>query len=51
MKRYIDMNLRNNQWSPEQIKGRCDLDKLPMVSIERIYQYIYEDQSKGGNYI
>lgn len=49
MKRYIDMNLRNNQWSPEQIKGRCDLDKLPMVSIERIYQYIYEDQSKGGN--
>jgi len=49
MKRYIDINLRNNQWSPEQIKGRCDLDRLPMVSIERIYQYIYQDQSKGGN--
>lgn len=49
MKRYIEINLRNNQWSPEQIKGRSDLDKLPMVSVERIYQYIYEDQSKGGN--
>lgn len=49
MKQYIDAKLRNNQWSPEQIKGRCDLDKIPMVSIERIYQYIYKDQSEGGN--
>lgn len=48
MKRYINVKLINSQWSPEQIKGRCDLDNVPMVSVERIYQYIYKDQSDGG---
>jgi len=48
MKQIIDKKLVNYQWSSEQIKGRCDLDNVPMVSIERIYQYIYEDQSNGG---
>lgn len=48
MKRYIDVKLTHYQWSPEQIKGRCDIDKTPMVSVERIYMYIYEDQSEGG---
>lgn len=43
MKRYIDQHLINKQWSPEQIKGRCDLEGIAMVSIERIYQYIYQD--------
>jgi len=40
MEQYIKKKLINYQWSPEQIKGRCDLDKIPMVSVERIYQYI-----------
>ena len=48
MKQYINKNLVLYQWSPEQIKGRCDLDNISMVSIERIYQYIYQDQSNGG---
>ena len=48
MEQYIKKKLVSYQWSPEQIKGRCDLDKVPMVSTERIYQYIYEDQSEGG---
>ncbi len=48
MKRYIDTKLLANQWSPEQIKGRCDRDGIAMVSIERIYQYIYQDQAQGG---
>lgn len=52
MKRHITEKLVNSQWSPEQIKGRCTLDGIPMVSIERIYQFIYEDQSKeGGLYL
>lgn len=38
----------NYQWSPEQIKGRCDLQGITMVSVERIYQYIYSNQSQGG---
>jgi len=49
MKQYINKKLTQYQWSPEQIKGRCDLDNIPMVSIERIYQYIYEDQAKAGD--
>ena len=48
MKHYINDKLNNKQWSPEQIKGRCDIENIPMVSIERIYQYIYENQAKGG---
>jgi len=48
MQCYIDKRLVLYQWSPEQIKGRCDKDGIAMVSIERIYQYIYQDQAKGG---
>jgi len=48
MKRYIDTKLTESQWSPEQIKGRCDLDNVAMVSVERIYQYIYKNQAEGG---
>ena len=48
MQRYIDDKLMNHQWSPEQINGRCHRDKIAMVSIERIYQYIYQDQAEGG---
>ena len=48
MKRYIEKSLMDKQWSPEQIKGRCDLGGIAMVSVERIYQYIYWDQSQGG---
>lgn len=48
MRKYIDTKLITSQWSPEQIKGRCDKDAIAMVSVERIYQYIYQDQSQGG---
>ncbi len=48
MKRYIDDKLINHQWSPEQIKGRCDYEGITMVSVERIYQYIYENQAQNG---
>ena len=36
------------RWSPEQIVGRCKLEGKPMVSVERIYQYIWEDKANGG---
>lgn len=48
MKRYIIDKMTNKQWSPQQIKGRCDLQGVAMVSVERIYQYIYCDQVQGG---
>jgi len=45
---FIRDKLENSQWSPEQIKGYCDKNNTPMVSHERIYQYIYEDKAEGG---
>ena len=46
---FIKEKLENQQWSPEQIKGYCDKNNIPMVSHERIYQFIYADQSQGGD--
>ena len=46
---FIKEKLENEQWSPEQIKGYCDKNNIAMVSHERIYQFIYSDQSQGGN--
>ena len=48
MERHINNQLMNDQWSPEQIKGCCDLKDIPMVSVARIYQYICKEQANGG---
>lgn len=40
--------VENKQWSPEQIVGYCRNNNIPMVSHERIYAYIRQDKSKGG---
>jgi transposase, IS30 family len=40
--------LLGQQWSPEQITGRLKLERLPSVSHERIYVYIYADKRCGG---
>ena len=45
----IKDKLENQQWSPEQIHGYCIKNNIPMVSHERIYQYIYQDKDNGGN--
>lgn len=45
---FIKDKLENEQWSPEQIKGYCKRENIPMVSHERIYQFIYEDMDRGG---
>ena len=49
MQRRIDKWIREEQWSPEQIKGYCDENEIEMVSIERIYQYIRQDKAEGGD--
>ena len=36
------------QWSPEQIAGRLELERQRGVSHERIYQHIYSDKRAGG---
>lgn len=48
MEKFIREKLQSQQWSPEQIKGYCDQHKIPMVSHERIYQFIYHDKNMGG---
>jgi transposase, IS30 family len=35
-------------YSPEQAVGKAKKDGIPIVSIERIYQYIWQDKRKGG---
>ena len=40
--------LLRQQWSPEQIAGRFRLEGQPMLSHERIYQYVYADKARGG---
>ena len=44
---YIRKQVEQEQWSPEQIKGYCKKQNIPMVSHKRIYQYIRDDNMKG----
>ncbi len=48
MEKFICEKLQFQQWSPEQIKGYCDKHNIPMVSHQRIYQFIYQDKINGG---
>lgn len=45
----IKEKLEKEEWSPEQIKDYCNKNNIPMISHERIYQYVYEDKTNGGN--
>jgi IS30 family transposase len=47
--KLINNWIKEEQWSPEQIKGYCDKNNIEMVSHERIYQYIREDKLSGGD--
>ena len=44
---YVEQGLKD-QWSPEQISNRAKEENIEMVSPERIYQHIIEDQKRGG---
>ena len=50
IKTMVDKLLAND-YSPEQIAGRCKLEGRPCVSHERIYQYIWEDKMRKGSSI
>lgn len=41
MKQIAREKLEKEQWSPEQITGRCRLEGIPMVSHETLYRWIY----------
>lgn len=49
-KSLIKDYLLKEQWSPKQIVGYCRREHIPMVSHERIYQYIRENKAAGGGY-
>ena len=45
---YISLLLEQD-WSPEQVNGRLKMiGWLDVPSVERIYQYIYQDKADGG---
>ena len=48
MEKEIRKALTEEQWSPEQIKGRSAKEGRKMVSHERIYQLIRKDKQQGG---
>ena len=48
VKKYVKEKIEQEQWSPEQIVGYCKSQNIPMVSHERIYQYIRENKAQGG---
>lgn len=43
----VESRLRE-QWSPQQIAGRLELEKGSSISHESIYQFIYADKRDGG---
>jgi IS30 family transposase len=45
---YAKKHLQNDQWSPEQIAGRLQLDGQESISHETIYLRILEDKNVGG---
>jgi len=49
IERDIRSFIEDEQWSPEQIVGHCKRKGIPMVSHERIYQYVREDKANSGN--
>ncbi|KAA6308912.1 hypothetical protein EZS27_039507, partial [termite gut metagenome] len=48
IKRKIIRELKEEQCSPRQIVGKARKEGEPMVSHERIYQFIREDKASGG---
>ena len=49
MEKFVREKIEQEQWSPEQIVGYCKSQDIPIVSHERIYQYIRQDKEQGGN--
>jgi len=49
MKVHSIENIRQEQWSPEQIKGHAVANGMPMVSHESIYKIIRLDKNNGGD--
>ncbi|WP_407478118.1 IS30 family transposase [Elizabethkingia anophelis] len=48
IKAFVERKIKK-RWSPEQIAGYCRANSIPMVSHERIYQYVYTDKLNGGD--
>jgi IS30 family transposase len=48
MQQQVKKWIEKDQWSPEQIVGYCRSKGIPMVSSERIYQYVRGDKVAGG---
>jgi IS30 family transposase len=41
-------SLLKEYWSPEQIRGRLELDKKIKISTETAYRFVLQDKAVGG---
>lgn len=48
--KILVISLLEEDFSPEQIVGHCRIKNLKCVSVERIYQFIWQDKKAGGKY-
>ncbi len=48
IEKTVRLYIEGEQWSPEQITGYFKKIGKPMVSHERIYQYLRDDKKNGG---
>ena len=48
METFIREQITKKQWAPQQIKGYCNVNGIPMVSVEWIYHFIRKDKANGG---
>ncbi len=46
---YAEKHLTEDQWSPQQIAGRLELEGMETISHETIYKRILEDKNEGGD--
>lgn len=49
MKQEVRRLMIEEQWSPEQIVGRCRLENKPMVGKSTIYSFLHCDKEAGGD--
>ena len=48
IEKFIKEKIIREQWSPKQIVGYAQINKIPIVSHESIYQIIRQDKKEGG---
>ena len=49
MRHEVEQIIRQQQWSPEQIVGRCRFEGIPIVGKTTLYPFLHKDKESGGD--